>query len=807
MKRRFIFFLLILAVMIVLAEIALATTWCKIEVVCPICGTKNSFETMLSSGSYIYDWPSKYQYIFWPLTDTRVVYCCKKCYLSCFVWDFKNIPAYKHKAIKNQLEDVTFEREYESYIEIPVTKRLEIAEKIYSVLERDDEFWCRFYRVMGYHYDEAGNKEKAAESRKKALELASKMLGEKEYGRERKELLLISGAMNHLLGNEKIALSDMNEAIELTYKNERMSEEEAGGLDRYLSELLKEYIKIVEHSSMMKSFKERASGPLSAKEKATLADEIHKKGLMVYDEEKYEDAITLWLLEIELAPERVRPYRNIGLTYRKLGDLDTAQKYHEKAIKIDPKFGRTYYSLGLVYYDREDYRKAIDLFLKAIKNKHGNADVYYSLGQAYRILENNRKAIEAYKKVVELNSKYPGVHYALGESYRSQDKFEIAKEEFRREDSEDSQWKKWSKIALLEIDTEIDPTDVDAFFNLGLLYNESFEEEYFEKGFKTFKRVAELDPLYPGVHYLLGKIYEKKDDSSTAEQEYMKEIQINPNNIDAREAIGRIKMTFPRYKFSVIEPAELSEEVTIKRMIQLQDYWKKISFEALNLFRDADSKVATLIDYMDKNAYYSLPIGPVSTQFASTKEQWDAMKNNPCAFEIVYMPEEYAQDMPSSILTESGGKTLRIATDFKVKEWLGIMLAHELYHIHEQLVSGENPKDPEQYLAGEVEAHLFEMRLLEFWNKDAYEILISKGIPLYKSHDEIGLFGLFGSLYPLYSRQVSRNESALGRASCLVAVAFEEALKREATKKELGQIYKSLKEGKLPLLDVKVIVK
>lgn len=807
MKKRFIFFLLILAVTIGLAEIALATTWCSIEVVCPICGTKNSFLTMLSSGSYIYNWQSKYQYIFWPLTDTRVVYSCKKCYLSCFVWDFKNIPTHRQKAIKNQLEDVTFEREYESYIKIPVPKKLEIAEKIYLFLERDDEFWCRFYRVMGYHYDKAGNKEKAAESRKKALGLASKMLDEKQYAGEHKKLLLISGAMNHLLGNEKLALSDMNEAIELTYQNERMSEEEAEGQDRYLSELLKEYIKIVEHSSMMKSFKEAANGPLSAKEKARLADEIHRKGLIVYDKEKYKDAIALWLIEVELAPERVRPYRNIGLTYRKLGDLDTAQKYHEQALKIDPKFGRTYYSLGLVYYDREDYKKAIGLFLKAIKLKYYSADVYYSLGQAYRILENYRKSIKAYKKVVKLNHKYPGVHYALGESYRLQGKLEIAKREFKRENSKDSKWKKWSKIALLEIDTEIDPADVDAFFDLGMLYNESSGKEYFEKAFKTFKRVAELDPSYSGVHYQLGKIYEKKDDVSKAEKEYIKEIQINPKNIDAREAIGRIKRTLPRYKFSVIEPVELSEEIKLKRMIQLQDYWKKISSEALNLFRGADSKLASLIEFMDKNAYYSLPIGSVSTQFALTKKQWDAMKNNPYAFEVVYMPGQYAQDMPSSILTEPGGKTLRVATDFKVKEWLGIMLAHELYHIHDQLVGGIDPKDPERYLAGEVEAHMLEMRLLEFWNKDAYEILISKGIPLYKSHDKSGLFGLFASLYPLYSRQVSMNESALGEASCLVAVAFEEALKREATKKELGDIYKSLKEGKLPLLDVKVIVK
>jgi tetratricopeptide (TPR) repeat protein len=55
----------------------------------------------------------------------------------------------------------------------------------------------------------------------------------------------------------------------------------------------------------------------SEEERIAQADELHRKGLLLYDKGKYTEAIDAWLKEIELAPERVKPYNNIGLTYRK----------------------------------------------------------------------------------------------------------------------------------------------------------------------------------------------------------------------------------------------------------------------------------------------------------------------------------------------------------------------------------------------------------------------------------------------------------------------------------------------------------
>src|SRR3979409_1235572 len=83
-----------------------ATTWSPKEVVCPLCKTVNTFMDVMSYGSYIYQWPEKFQLIYWPLTDTNVLYSCKKGRLTAFMWDFAVIPKEKLLIVKTRLDSL-----------------------------------------------------------------------------------------------------------------------------------------------------------------------------------------------------------------------------------------------------------------------------------------------------------------------------------------------------------------------------------------------------------------------------------------------------------------------------------------------------------------------------------------------------------------------------------------------------------------------------------------------------------------------------------------------------------------------------
>jgi uncharacterized protein (DUF2225 family) len=237
---------LLVAVLVVCTSALYATTWVDQEVKCPICNTTNGVYAIASYGSYIYQWPSKYQYFFWPLTDNKVIYICKKCNYAAYMWDFDKVPDDQIESIRKALQLVKVSHDYSRYYEIPMSERLAVAEKVYSVQNRDDQFWCEFYRVKAYHLDAEGKNAVADEARKKALALAEKMLQNKENDGQRKELLLVSAAMHYFLGQQEESLAELKEAKELKYSKSGMKPEEIKNINDYLSDLINDYIKKAE---------------------------------------------------------------------------------------------------------------------------------------------------------------------------------------------------------------------------------------------------------------------------------------------------------------------------------------------------------------------------------------------------------------------------------------------------------------------------------------------------------------------------------------------------------------------------------
>ena len=59
---------LVLIVFLGASLAVLATTWASKDMECPLCGKTTKMEVIASYGSYIYNWPSKHQLIFWPVT-------------------------------------------------------------------------------------------------------------------------------------------------------------------------------------------------------------------------------------------------------------------------------------------------------------------------------------------------------------------------------------------------------------------------------------------------------------------------------------------------------------------------------------------------------------------------------------------------------------------------------------------------------------------------------------------------------------------------------------------------------------------
>ena len=225
-----------------LPTVCLATTWCPVDKECPFCGTVSTYYEIMSYGSYIYEYPSKYEYIFWPFIEGKILFCCKKCWFTAYSWDFDSIPQGKKPGIKKILDKLAVWETNGAYTVVPMYYRLKIAEEIYKLYGRNDEFWCHFYRVKGYHLEIEEKFQEAAEARRKAIEIAERMIENKHNEGIYKELLYITGAMKYKLDDEQGALQDFKKAQQLVYQKSGMDKISQDNINDFLNRLLDDYL-------------------------------------------------------------------------------------------------------------------------------------------------------------------------------------------------------------------------------------------------------------------------------------------------------------------------------------------------------------------------------------------------------------------------------------------------------------------------------------------------------------------------------------------------------------------------------------
>ena len=291
------------------------------------------------------------------------------------------------------------------------------------------------------------------------------------------------------------------------------------------------------------------------------AAELHAEGLKLYQEHRTPEAIAIWLKEAQLDPRNARIYSALGSAYRCSGDYPSALASYQKAIGLDPNFSLAYYGIGLVYFDQARYEQAKPYLLKAAELNRKNADAYYYLGRTLSALNAFEEAIRALQEVVSLQPSYPDVHYYLGKCYSSLDKNDLAQIEFRREIELHSETAQQAHIASLKIDLQRDPRDVDALFALAMEYKTDDSLQ----AISLFKKVAQLRPSYPDVHFQIGKLSAQQDPSSvySVRLEYLTELKYHPDSKNAKEGLTDLRMRME----DLLDPAEILKD-------KESDFWK-----------------------------------------------------------------------------------------------------------------------------------------------------------------------------------------------------------------------------------------
>lgn len=202
-----------------LAGTAEATTWAPSQKTDPLTGEKVPAHEIMSYGGYIYRWPSKYDLVFWPLTDEMWICLNPNNGFAAFNPDFEKVSDQEKKTLKEWLA-----KNYKpSQVPKSHEEKLAWLENVYRQRKMDDDFWCKFYRLMAYVHRK--DQKKSMEYVRKAIPLLEAKLKANPQGIGKIEVLFLLGEYYRRTGEADKSTTYFAQAKTAKYKDENGKEQ------------------------------------------------------------------------------------------------------------------------------------------------------------------------------------------------------------------------------------------------------------------------------------------------------------------------------------------------------------------------------------------------------------------------------------------------------------------------------------------------------------------------------------------------------------------------------------------------------
>lgn len=270
-------------------------------------------------------------------------------------------------------------------------------------------------------------------------------------------LLLAAGSLR---AQDPEAVNHYRSGYELlknrSYRNAAIELEQAVTIDSTYGAahyaLAQAYKVLNEYPNAIKAFEAARSLGMSpdriAKELSQL---YHKSAVSLYQQRKYQDAISSFEKSLDFNPDNAKGYYAMGLCYNGLREREQARATFTKAIEADPQYAKPYKALGDIHLRNRDYGPAAEIYQQAIAVDSTYMDAYGGLamvtietgelegtvelmqkaikidpkytnghlflGTALNELGRQHEAVDPLRRAIELNSKNPEAHLRLGEAY------------------------------------------------------------------------------------------------------------------------------------------------------------------------------------------------------------------------------------------------------------------------------------------------------------------------------------------------------------------------------------------------------
>jgi Flp pilus assembly protein TadD len=280
-------------------------------------------------------------------------------------------------------------------------------------------------------------------------------------------------------------------------------------------------------------------------------------GQTLLAEEKYPDALTVYLKLADLMPDDSDVYLHLAQIYRELHQLEHAEEYLLKARQYAPGSVEVMYNEAMLYEAQGRFEDAIRVLSDAVtglksqstvlpSRRRSLAILYQQLGQLYRDAQNFQAAVFTYEELGHLGEEEDRrARMLIMDTYRAAKNLpkalQTGKEALAKYPSDPGL--RTSNALLLGENGQTDEAvkilrsqltksegDRDIYLNIAQVYERGRRYQEAEAAARTAEAIPGQPRDNEMVWFLLGAIYERQKLFDRAEVEFKKTLEVNPKN-------------------------------------------------------------------------------------------------------------------------------------------------------------------------------------------------------------------------------------------------------------------------------------
>jgi tetratricopeptide (TPR) repeat protein len=261
-------------------------------------------------------------------------------------------------------------------------------------------------------------------------------------------------------------------------------------------------------------------------------------------------AIDCYQTAIQLNPNSAIAYNNLGNALTLQGQATDAAAAYQRAIEIQPDYPEACNSLGSYYQGIGNYDRAFELYQRAIVLKSDYAEAYNNLGNISQLQHKLDQAIKYYQQAIAVRPNYPEAYNNQGCVCRTQQKFNAAVASYQkaielRSDYPEAYYnlsnvyadcgKLDLALAACQQALKLKPNYAAAYQNLGNILRDRGE---ITTAIAAYHQAIQLQPHYPEAHNNLGIAHQKQQNFTSAIAAYQQAISLNPEFIQPYNNLG-----------------------------------------------------------------------------------------------------------------------------------------------------------------------------------------------------------------------------------------------------------------------------